>query len=330
MALYVSENNKDPIIYRVREFSPFKKGNYKGFVLDCIIDSSGLHIGKRTYVGECVEDILSIGQSLFDTKVYHYPSGKKVIVKANRRVFRVPVPDSLHKIKRHTYVNLDGTKDSSEYRRFRTDNLFRAKSRLKQIALCNSWDYFVTFTFDDKKVNALNPDVVLKKTQNWLRNQVSRNNIKYLLVPELHKSGRIHFHALISGNINLVDSDTFIVEGFDKPLKSSTIVKRKISAEYIKQKVYNVSRWSYGFSTAIRTYGQPDKMLNYITKYMTKEVQKIFGHCYWFSRNVVAFPVVELKNEYDYYSIHAREYSHGLSDARFKYINHLGDVIADD
>jgi len=45
MALYVSENNKDPIIYRVREFSPFKKGNYKGFVLDCIIDSSGLFYG---------------------------------------------------------------------------------------------------------------------------------------------------------------------------------------------------------------------------------------------------------------------------------------------
>ena len=50
--------------------------------------------------------------------------------------------------------------------------------------------------------------------------------------------------------------------------------------------VYNVSDWKYGYSTAIETYGQASNLAFYVTKYITKDVKKIFGKFFWSSKNI--------------------------------------------
>lgn len=59
----------------------------------------------------------------------------------------------------------------------------------------NRFNYFVTFTYDDKKMNV---DEFKKKLKDYLSNKVKRNGWKYLGVWEgWDGSVRLHFHALI-------------------------------------------------------------------------------------------------------------------------------------
>lgn len=282
----------------------------------------------------------------FNKKVYIYPDGKRQECYANSRVYKLPkkyrlevIPDGMTDldILRQVYASkelgtLDAALDEGEkvYRSQRLDNIQRAKARMKQVVMCNTWDYFVTFTFDDKKLDAMDSSLVLKKTQVFLKNLVSRKGAAYMLVPEYHQSGRIHLHALIKGDIDLAFDDVYIVEGYNKPIKVSTIKKRNIPADKIKRKVYNVKGWKYGFSTAIETYGNTARLSNYMLKYMTKDIHKIFGHYYWFSRNLQMYPHVELSNTCDYWRIPSKEYTHGACDVRFKYVNRMGDPIDED
>ena len=102
-----------------------------------------------------------------------------------------------------------------------------------------------------------NPKEVIKAFEKWLENAVSRKGLKYILVPEYHKKGGIHCHALINDcDFKFVDSGTRLVKGHDKPLKIDTIKRLHICDKLgcdisDLPVVYNVSDWRYGFSTAI-------------------------------------------------------------------------------
>lgn len=82
-------------------------------------------------------------------------------------------------------------------------NLIRAKGKILEYALCNPWDWFVTFTLDKEKYDRFNLDLVIKDLTQYFRDQRKQGyDIKYLLVPEHHKDGAWHIHGLIK-NINL-------------------------------------------------------------------------------------------------------------------------------
>lgn len=316
--------------------------------MNIFIDDSGLHIGKRTYVGECIEDITDIGYTKFDGKLLVYPDGRKQICKASQRVYRVPIPGCVEPPEwtKHRSVDLVtgelcNINGDILPRGVRTDNLLRAKKRIQQIILCNTWDWFVTFTFDDSIVDSTNIPLVISKAQKWLNNQVSRRGIGYLLIPEYHKKdNRVHLHALISKlqgqGLDLIESGTYGVDGCDKPMKLSTIKKYGL-LDKILYPVYNVKSWKFGFTTAIDTYGSTQRLANYVMKYITKDMlseerQSIFGKYYWVSRNLELFPVTELftLNNYEYYDTVAREYCARGSDVRYKYISRMGDNIEEE
>ena len=61
--------------------------------------------------------------------------------------------------------------------------------------------------------------------------------------------------------------------------------------------MYNVSDWQYGFSTAIETYGEPSQLAFYVTKYITKDVKKIFGKFFWSSKNIKREPKITYADE---------------------------------
>lgn len=93
----------------------------------------------------------------------------------------------------------------------RLDNLKRAREKVFDIALMNNFDYFVTLTFDESKVNSFDEEEVNRVVKKWFNNMVNRHDIKYICVPEYHKSGRIHLHCLMSGNLDFVDSGTVLI-----------------------------------------------------------------------------------------------------------------------
>lgn len=164
----------------------------------------------------------------------------------------------------------------------------RAKDKIFDICMMNDWKWFFTGTFalSDLRVS---PADCLKKMRSWLNNQVNRKGLKYILVAEYSpKHHYIHFHGLFNDcDLHFTFDDMYKVDGHKKPVKLSTLKRMRISPDTCK-KVYNVSEWdkSFGWCTAIKCYGDKIHLSRYITKYLTKENEKIFGKYYWSSKNI--------------------------------------------
>lgn len=148
----------------------------------------------------------------------------------------------------------------------------RSKQQLIGICRANLWDYFVTFTFNRRLVDSSNYEEVCLKAGKWLNNLKMRScpDMKYVLVPELHKDGEhYHLHGLISDCDNL----QFRVSGkVDK--------KGKI--------IYNLPSWKYGWNTATEVE-HSGKVANYISKYITKDTDGLLHgkRRYWCSHNTI-------------------------------------------
>lgn len=164
--------------------------------------------------------------------------------------------------------------------RERTDNLRRAKQAIYDLAALNEWRYFITLTLDGEHIDRYNPAQIVKPVTKWLDNMVQRRDLQYMIVPEYHKDGAIHFHGLINGDLRLADSGTVKVHGRKKPIKRATARKQKLDEGELET-VYNIDDYKLGFSSAISIYGERDTLAKYMTKYITKDLQKIFGRRYW-------------------------------------------------
>lgn len=157
--------------------------------------------------------------------------------------------------------------------KLREENARRSYNRTKQsifsYSRCASWEKFVTMTFNGQFVDRYNYDECSKLLRTWLKNQ-RRNapDLQYLFVPEYHKDGAIHFHGLMAntGSIQFVDSG--------KRTKD-------------KKTIYNISKWKYGFTTAIDVYNTHG-VSKYLAKYITKELCDLTSgkHRYFASNNL--------------------------------------------
>lgn len=189
----------------------------------------------------------------------------------------------------------------------RPDSLKRAKDRIFDYTFNNNFNYFFTGTINQKRFNAKDPKLLLKPIQYWLKNHVNRDGFQYIIVAEYHKSGAIHFHGLINCNdSDLVDSGTKTYKGFKKPMKDRKAIKKGLVPERDGKIVYNFPKWRFGFTTCIKTYGDPLNVAYYITKYITKDCKKIFGKFFWHSRDLKKPDI--LVHDVDYDSIEAVEY----------------------
>lgn len=177
--------------------------------------------------------------------------------------------------------------------------VYRKKTKIFDYVYNNDWDYFLTLTVNYSQYGWTAKEYS-KKVQKWLNNLQQRQGIEYLLVAEYHKnSDRIHLHALVKGSgeaLGLVESGTYLFRGsrFDKPIFADTAQRNGLDIAN-GQVVYNVTKWKYGFSTAIKTDDNKKALSGYITKYITKELQRIFGKSYWHSKGVTA-PVVSYED----------------------------------
>lgn len=155
-------------------------------------------------------------------------------------------------------------------------SLNRSKNNLYHIARSNKWDLFITITFDRKKTDSSDYDLCSKKITCFLNNLRKKSpNLKYLIVPELHKDNiHYHFHGL------LADADGLELEDSGK-------------VDFTGSKIYNIKNWrdrsgmSLGFTTATYIKDQ-SAVRNYIGKYITKELmQKLkYKKRYYASKNV--------------------------------------------
>lgn len=150
----------------------------------------------------------------------------------------------------------------------------RAKSRIREICMANRFDMFVTLTLDKEKIDRYDPAVIVQKMGQWADNQVRRHDMKYCLVPELHKDGAVHFHGFLwwPDGKGFEDSGTIRLPGKENkaPRKPRSNAQREAWLAAGGQVVYNIPAWPYGFSTAIALYGDYEAAVGYVGKYVGK------------------------------------------------------------
>ncbi len=228
-----------------------------------------------------------------NTKAKVYPNGQQKITVCSKPIFKDECWESID-------FTEPTTKPKNMSNEVRGDNVKRAKETVFDIAMCNDFDYFVTWTLDADKIDRYNPAEISQKLKTFLKHKVERNNARYLVIPEHHKNGAIHMHGLLSGDFDMVDSGKKTKDG---------------------RTIFNMPQWSLGFSTAIKLDEHKDRVSRYITKYVTKDFRKIFGSFYYAGgHGLVRHPKIQ-RYDTDYDSFELKEYSPEGVALWFKYIN---------
>jgi hypothetical protein len=173
------------------------------------------------------------------------------------------------------------------YKKYKMKNLKdaskRAKDKIYDYAMSNTFTQFATFTFDKTKVNDRYDYVELKERLTKYINNFKHKNkckdLKYLIVPEQHKDGAWHFHGLFSEHI-----EPFLTKT-DYTNKKGRAIHRTSKGK----RLYRIDKYKYnlGFNTFSKIDSH-EKVSNYITKYITKDMCLQIPHArrYFGSKNL--------------------------------------------
>lgn len=197
-----------------------------------------------------IHDIVKVYPNMIQIYIYHDSYSLPTKRKSNKLI-----DDNIKKAK----------KDDSIHRSVR-----RSRSVISDLIVSNRFDLWTTFTFDPKKYNRYDIARCKQIMSQWLhRQRLHSPDFRYLIVPELHKDGAIHFHALLA-NFN------------------GSLVPTKLKQR--TNTVYKLSGFRAGRSHAIHinnTDTDYAKVSNYIKKYITKDMILIDSRKrYWASRNL--------------------------------------------
>lgn len=178
------------------------------------------------------------------------------------------------------------TSDEAQEERTRRQ-IYAIRRRIKGYAFSNNFRWFVTLTFNPEKVNSSDYEtaktVLLKwcrKMRDGIRKIDKDKQFDYLIIPELHKSGAVHFHGLLG----------------DIPAHFVKAVNPKTGEPLIRhdRQVYNLTDWKYGFSDCEEIESR-ERAASYITKYVTSALltdKKMYNKKRYFNSQGLAKPVV--------------------------------------
>ena len=158
------------------------------------------------------------------------------------------------------------------------NNLHKRKNRFRRKANINKWNYFCTFTFDDKLHT---PDTFRKKLRKCLANLHTRRGWKYMGVFELSPvNKRLHFHCIM-----------YIPKG---EMVGEIFKKQDYSLSEHKMQTANVNTFFLNaFGRNDMTEIQTNEMtINYILKYIEKTGEKIV-----YSRGVASEIIKEVSRD---------------------------------
>ena len=144
-------------------------------------------------------------------------------------------------------------------------NKWKREKRFRRKAYLNKWNYFITFTYDDKKQNE---ESFRKRLRKCLCNLHTRRGWRYMGVFErAPESGRLHFHGIF-----------YIPDG---KMLGSISEKRDYSTAQGQMQIRHENGFfeeSFGrndFAELSETEIHHGKTINYILKYLDKSGERI-------------------------------------------------------
>lgn len=139
---------------------------------------------------------------------------------------------------------------------------------LKDYIQCNEFSYFFTLTISPDHCDRHDDQLVQSKVKSWLNNIRRHNSVGYIIVPERHKDGALHFHGVMTNPpFPLIDSN-------HKDRSGRTI--------------YHTPAYTMGFHD-FTEIGNLDAVSQYVRKYISKSFysQEKFKKRFWASRNLI-------------------------------------------
>lgn len=146
-------------------------------------------------------------------------------------------------------------------------NIIRSKLQCQRLAKANvqEWKTFITLTFAENEQSIESANKKLRYFVDKVRR--IKKDFKYLCIPEFQKRGAIHYHLL-----------TNIAENDDK------LTYAQKDNSYFR----HIKYWNLGYDSIEVIKGDIKKVVGYISKYMTKDIDnRLFGHRrYFYSKNL--------------------------------------------
>lgn len=200
-------------------------------------------------------------------QIYFFPDKK-----SKKNIALEPLKDNIIKIDTDNLKKVN----SKFSTKIEVKNIMRSKLACQRLAKANidCWNTFITLTFAD---NVTNIKLANKKFRYFI-DKIQRvcKDFKYICIPEFQKRGAVHYHLLT--NIK-IDDDKLIYSQKD----SKTF--------------YHIKYWNEGFTKVDNLKGDVKKIIGYISKYMTKDIDDRLYNChrYFYSRNLNK-PIVSYLN----------------------------------
>jgi len=239
-------------------------------------------------------------------QINSYPNPKKMYYNKNDDIYRDSVmidgfefwADEVYFLggKWH-FVKDFKKKDSQKHNDIKLlNNLTRAKSKILELALCNKFDFFATFTINRNKHNRYDLEGYHKKFSQFIRDYNKKYDlkIKYLLVPEKHKDGAWHEHGFFMG---------LPVDHLTKFELSQKLPKYLRSNLMNGEDIYNwlpyMNKFGFCDFEPIKSHERASYyVLKYITKDLQRSVSKLGGHLYYASQGLQRAEVIA-KGDYN-------------------------------
>lgn len=201
------------------------------------------------------------------TQVYYYQKPKFKTKKTDETDLELKKQriDNLFEKKKEEKLDLPWELDFEP--KIEDRNIIRSKLSCQRIAKTNStiWETFITLTIAENELD-------IKKANKKFNNFITivrrhKKDFKYIAIPEFQKRGSVHYHLLT--NIS-VDDENLIYSQADNP------------------KFKHVKYWKHGFTKVDVMKNDVKKIVGYISKYMTKDIDnRLFGHRrYLYSQNL--------------------------------------------
>lgn len=158
----------------------------------------------------------------------------------------------------------------------------RAKVNAFDLILANrDLNCFATMTVAPEAVpDRTSYEQVYGRLKVWLSNKVQRHALKYILVPERHKTGGIHCHMVCNQEAMKLEP----ARGYH----TGQLLTNN------GRLIFNITDWQHGFSTAEiieQSNGDRDAVAKYIFKYMGKQSGETIGGRYFLHGGKMAKPV---------------------------------------
>ena len=189
--------------------------------------------------------------------------------------------------------------ENDEEKDYLEKSINRTKTRISDYVLCNNFTHFVTFTFDPKnskvKTEENRKDLLKmsKLLMTWINSEQINHfrrhgqRFKYLIVPERHKNGAWHFHAIFEDYKNEIE------DFYSSKNKYLTVDEIRTKNKKPKNQRGFLPRYTLGRSE-IAPIKDKTKMSNYIKKYITKDlINEKYKKRYWCSKNLKTPEIIE-------------------------------------